>query len=203
MTFRTPEEAVKFANNTRYGLAASIWSKNVNLALDIATQAQGWRRLDQLHQSLRRRFRLWRLSRIGLRPRGRPRGHVRVSGPGRREGRGRMRSVGGKLFRRCRREASRERARCLPAIDRTAKLYVGGKQARPDSGYSYAVLDATGVRSARPGSATARTSATRSRRPPRRAGGAPRPRTTGRRCSTTSPRTSPPARRVRRAPRRH
>ncbi len=23
-----------------------------------------------------------------------------------------------------------------PAIDRTAKLYIGGKQARPDSGYS-------------------------------------------------------------------
>ena len=30
------------------------------------------------------------------------------------------------------------------AIDRTAKMYVGGKQARPDSGYSYAVLDPAG-----------------------------------------------------------
>ena len=29
-------------------------------------------------------------------------------------------------------------------LDRTAKLYVGGKQARPDSGYSYAVLDPRG-----------------------------------------------------------
>ena len=38
MTFRTPEEAVKLANNTRYGLAASIWSEDINLALDIATQ---------------------------------------------------------------------------------------------------------------------------------------------------------------------
>jgi aldehyde dehydrogenase (NAD+) len=28
--------------------------------------------------------------------------------------------------------------------DRTAKLYIGGKQARPDSGYSYAVLDSSG-----------------------------------------------------------
>src|SRR6202795_3249140 len=28
--------------------------------------------------------------------------------------------------------------------DRTAKLYVGGKQARPDSGYSYAILDSSG-----------------------------------------------------------
>ena len=42
MTFRTPDEAVELANNTRYGLAASLWSENVNLALDIApTLASG------------------------------------------------------------------------------------------------------------------------------------------------------------------
>ena len=35
-TFRTPEEAVELANNTRYGLAATVWTENVNLALDIA-----------------------------------------------------------------------------------------------------------------------------------------------------------------------
>ena len=36
MTFRTPEEAVALANNTPYGLAASVWTENINLALDIA-----------------------------------------------------------------------------------------------------------------------------------------------------------------------
>src|SRR5205085_8108697 len=36
MTFRTPEESVALANNTPYGLAASIWTENINLALDIA-----------------------------------------------------------------------------------------------------------------------------------------------------------------------
>ena len=36
MTFRNPSEAVALANNTRYGLAASVWSENINLALDIA-----------------------------------------------------------------------------------------------------------------------------------------------------------------------
>src|SRR6056297_1580949 len=35
-TFRTPAEAVHLANDTRYGLAASVWSENVNLALDVA-----------------------------------------------------------------------------------------------------------------------------------------------------------------------
>jgi aldehyde dehydrogenase (NAD+) len=32
----------------------------------------------------------------------------------------------------------------LPAIDRTPKLYIGGKQARPDSGYSRSVIGAHG-----------------------------------------------------------
>ena len=36
MTFRTPEESVALANNTPYGLAASVWTESINLALDIA-----------------------------------------------------------------------------------------------------------------------------------------------------------------------
>ena len=36
MTFRTPDEAVMLANNTRYGLAASVWSETIGLALDVA-----------------------------------------------------------------------------------------------------------------------------------------------------------------------
>src|ERR1700753_2553479 len=38
MTFRTPHEAVELANNTTYGLAACVWSENINVALDVASQ---------------------------------------------------------------------------------------------------------------------------------------------------------------------
>ncbi|HEX8831646.1 MAG TPA: aldehyde dehydrogenase family protein [Longimicrobium sp.] len=40
MTFRTPDEAVALANNTPYGLAASVWTENINLALDIAPRVK-------------------------------------------------------------------------------------------------------------------------------------------------------------------
>src|SRR5438477_10937195 len=38
MTFRTLREAVELANNTTYGLAASVWSENINVALQVAAQ---------------------------------------------------------------------------------------------------------------------------------------------------------------------
>ncbi len=40
MTFRTPAEAAELANNTVYGLAASMWSENINVALDLAAKVK-------------------------------------------------------------------------------------------------------------------------------------------------------------------
>ena len=39
-TFRTPDEAIALANNSKYGLAASIWTENINLALGIAPKLE-------------------------------------------------------------------------------------------------------------------------------------------------------------------
>ncbi len=86
MTFRTPDEAIALANNTRYGLAAWVWTENVNLALEVAARDQGRRRVDQFDQPVRRRLRLRRLPRERLRPRGRARGPGRI--PRRRRARG-------------------------------------------------------------------------------------------------------------------
>ncbi|HSF65505.1 MAG TPA: aldehyde dehydrogenase family protein, partial [Paracoccaceae bacterium] len=127
-TFRTPAEAVEIANNTRYGLAASVWTENVNLALDIAPKIKAgvvWVNATNLFDAA-----------AGF-------GGVRESGFGR-EG-------GWEGLRAYLRPATRARALkpvtampeprdpVAPDLDRTAKLYVGGKQARPDGGYSRAI----------------------------------------------------------------
>ena len=128
-TFRTPAEAVELANNTRYGLAASVWSENINLALDIAPRlACGvvWINSTNLFDAA-----------AGF-------GGRRESGFGREGGweglaaytRPSRRSNGGG------RRIIRRAGPASPAgtqIDRTAKHYIGGKQARPDSGYSMPV----------------------------------------------------------------
>ena len=70
-TFRTPAEAVQLANNTRYGLAATVWTETLNLALDIAPKLAAGVVWVKRHQPLRRRRPLRRSARKRLRPRGR------------------------------------------------------------------------------------------------------------------------------------
>ncbi|WP_323784018.1 aldehyde dehydrogenase family protein [Thalassovita sp.] len=123
-TFRTPAEAVALANNSRYGLAATVWTENVNLALDIAPKlAAGvvWVNATNLFDAA-----------AGF-------GGVRESGYGREGG-----WEGLQAYTRPRGKAKPIK-QVLPhsgdridaeKVDRTAKLYIGGKQARPDGGYS-------------------------------------------------------------------
>ena len=130
-TFRTPAEAVELANNTRYGLAATVWTENVNLALDIAPKlAAGvvWVNATNLFDAA-----------AGF-------GGVRESGFGREGGWEGLRAY-------TRAKSSPEPGKPAVAkgrmaepdsVDRTAKLYIGGKQVRPDGGYSRAVLNGKG-----------------------------------------------------------
>ena len=135
MTFRTPAEAVEIANNTIYGLAASVWSENVNVALQTAAQVKAgviWVNSTNVFDAA-----------CGF-------GGYRESGYGREGGREGMREylepawfqdlpdlgVGPPPWTPAPLEA--------PAIDRTVKLYIGGKQARPDSGYSLTVNGSSG-----------------------------------------------------------
>ncbi|WP_333828161.1 aldehyde dehydrogenase family protein [Pararhodobacter sp.] len=128
MTFRTPAEAVELANNTRYGLAASIWSENITVALDIAAQVKAGV--------------VW-INGTNLFDANAPFGGMRESGFGREGAREGMLAYlrdpapGGKA------RATLPAPVALPGegggagIDRTHKLYIGGAQKRPDGGYSY------------------------------------------------------------------
>jgi aldehyde dehydrogenase (NAD+) len=153
MTFRTPAEAVELANNTRYGLAASVWTENINLALDIAPQLKAgtvWVNCTNVFDAASG-FGGYRESGFG-REGGREglREYVKWENgepSGRRDG-GRKASSrtsrGVKAIRSSERSVPPSRRPAVPPIDRTPKLYIGGKQARPDSGYSLPVLDAAG-----------------------------------------------------------
>jgi aldehyde dehydrogenase (NAD+) len=142
MTFRTPREAVELANNTAYGLAACVWSESVNVALQVAAQIKAgvvWVNCTNLFDAA-----------CGF-------GGYRESGFGREGGREGLREyLEPAWFKNApklspaapRKELLPEDADAaesgLPVLDRTVKLYVGGKQARPDSGYSMEVRGADG-----------------------------------------------------------
>ena len=145
MTFRTPSEAVQLANNTQYGLAASVWSENINLALDVAPKLKCgvvWINSTNLFDAS-----------AGF-------GGYRESGFGREGGREGMweyvkakhapstlhapRSVDAATRPDGERGAWSVEGSSMPPLDRTPKLYIGGKQARPDSGYSRRVRGADG-----------------------------------------------------------
>ncbi len=149
MTFRTHQESIALANDTRYGLAASVWTENLNLALEVAPALEAgtvWVNSTNLFDAA-----------AGF-------GGVRESGYGREGGRegllaylrlreGDARQEGEEA--RAAREAHlpRTELRTAPggegparatSLDRTPKLYIGGKQPRPDGGTSLGVTRATG-----------------------------------------------------------
>ena len=133
MTFRTPDEAVQLANNTRYGLAATVWTENINLALDIAPKLKSgivWINATNLFDAA-----------AGF-------GGVRESGFGREGGwEGLMAYLKPAAKPTALHPVTPNPEPAWPlaeGLDRTAKLYVGGKQARPDGGYSQAVYSPEG-----------------------------------------------------------
>jgi aldehyde dehydrogenase (NAD+) len=152
MTFRTPSEAVALANNTQYGLAASVWSESINLALDIAPKIKAgvvWINSTNLFDAAAG-FGGYRESGFG-REGGREGMYEylkRDGGAGERGSGGAVKRTGGKAAKvaakSSKRVAELDDPDRGPLVDRTAKLFIGGKQARPDSGYSTRVIGANG-----------------------------------------------------------
>jgi len=140
MSFRTPREAVELANNTVYGLAACVWSESINVSLHIAAQLKAgvvWVNCTNLFDAA-----------CGL-------GGYRESGSGREGGgEGLLEYLEPVWFKDAPLVDTTPLAMdqppqqpadfAAPPIDRTVKLYIGGHQARPDSGYSSEVHGADG-----------------------------------------------------------
>jgi aldehyde dehydrogenase (NAD+) len=138
MSFRTPAEAVTLANNTRYGLAASLWTENINLALDIAPKVKAgtiWINCTNMFDAA-----------SGF-------GGYRESGFGREGGiEGLYEYLKLKIEEDFKpspetkpiSEKLTTVGSGIPSLDKTAKFYIGGKQKRPDGGYNRNILDLKG-----------------------------------------------------------
>ena len=145
MTFRTPDEAVALANDTRYGLAASIWTETIDLALDVAARVKAgvvWINATNVFDAA-----------AGF-------GGFKESGFGREGGREGMEAYLKPPTAAPSRSPSSSSAGSgglsalpagspaphgLPGIDRTAKLFIGGRQVRPDGGHNATVLGFDGA----------------------------------------------------------
>src|SRR5579863_6150172 len=145
MTFRNVSEAIQLANNTRYGLSATIWSENINRALEIAARVQAgvvWVNCTNQFDAAC------------------PFGGYRESGFGREGGllglaeylkpRQEWRqpdasqSSPSQSVKQQRASVRTEAFEATDSIDRTAKHYIGGKQVRPESGYTRLISGADG-----------------------------------------------------------
>ncbi len=137
MTFRTPDEAVTLANNSRYGLAASIWSENINMAMHLAPLVQAgivWINCTNMMDAA-----------AGF-------GGVKESGFGREGGREGLYEYLTTKQAQSKSNNSKGTTPNKPSksiqpiqgMDKTPKMYIGGKQTRPDGGYSYAIHNKKG-----------------------------------------------------------
>jgi aldehyde dehydrogenase (NAD+) len=154
LTFRTPAEAVELANNTRYGLAASVWSDNINLALDAASKIKAgtvWVNCTNQFDAASG-FGGYRESGFGreggreglfeyVRPKWTERPRPDFTPPA--EG---TKSTWGEHIpaRPATPNAVRANGSDKPRVDRTPKMYIGGKQVRPDGYYTLGVLNPNG-----------------------------------------------------------
>ena len=155
LTFRNPAEAIALANNTRYGLAASIWSDNINLALDVASKVKAgaiWINCTNLFDAASG-FGGYRESGFGreggqeglfeyLRPAWQDRPRPDFAPP--EAGAGKSTWGAHTPARPALPSDGRVNGKELPLVDRTPKMYIGGKQVRPDGYYTRAILGPQG-----------------------------------------------------------
>lgn len=135
LSFKNQKEALDIANNSRYGLAASVWTENVNMALEMAPKLKA----GVVWVNSTNRFD----AACGF-------GGTRESGYGREGGFeglfAYMKPAAEKGLKKAETiTPPKHKETNITAIDRTAKMYIGGKQARPDGNYNMPVISPSGL----------------------------------------------------------
>jgi aldehyde dehydrogenase (NAD+) len=138
LSFKNQKEAIEIANNTRYGLAASVWSENINMALELVPKIKA----GVVWVNSTNRFD----ASCGF-------GGYRESGYGREGGHeglfAYLKPVIENDYETIKTIAKPKMKAAntdnVTAIDQTAKMYIAGKQARPDGNYSYPVISPSGL----------------------------------------------------------
>lgn len=165
MTFRTPAEAVELGNNTRFGLAASIWSENINLAMETARKIKAgsvWVNCTNMFDAASGfggyresgfgreggKEGLYEYVRAKWESRPRPELPAKDDAAYKAWGKAKPALPGGVMSEKSDGATSNgsNTTSSLPALDRTAKLFIGGKQKRPDGAYSKPVMSHDGLR---------------------------------------------------------
>merc|ERR1712137_1357209 len=152
LPFRNPKEAVALGNNTAYGLSSSIWTETIGTALDIAFQIKAgvvWINSHNLFDAA-----------AGF-------GGYKESGFGRESGKEglyeymKLKSSVAIKNQFTEEEKSAKWGEDVPTgprglgsfqpeettnVDKTTKMFYGGKQARPDGDYSRVILGPNGIK---------------------------------------------------------
>ncbi len=141
-SFRTPGEAVQLANNTVYGLAACVWSESISLALDVAPQIKAGVVWINTANQFDAACGFGGYKESGFGREGGKEGMVEYLVPLAEDARPAAPVVAAQLEHKGKVKLAGGDSPF--AVDRTAKLYIGGKQARPDGAYSRAIHGAGG-----------------------------------------------------------
>jgi aldehyde dehydrogenase (NAD+) len=160
LTFRTPKEAISLANNTRYGLGASVWTENFNLGLEVALSIKAgscWINGHNMFDAASG-FGGYRESGFGrdggkeglyeyVKPSWQKRLKPKVDEDG-------VKTFGSSVPPRPLNPSkdqhhsyaitSELQGHAVPSIDRTLKMYIGGAQKRPDAPYARSVISPSG-----------------------------------------------------------
>ena len=156
LSFRNPDEAIALANNTYFGLGASVWTENINLALDVAISIKAgsvWINGHNMFDAASG-FGGYRESGFGRevvkkvymhRPKWEPRIHPKTLSFPCKEIKWPNPAPNGPASVENSKLKNRLNNNGQLIIDRTPKVYIGGKQKRPDGNYARPQYGPNGV----------------------------------------------------------